>query len=433
MLCASRMAALPFLLISTSNSSPALCGWLADRSPNRRLPLLVGLLALGGATVMLCVGNSVGILVTGRVLQGLSAAVVWTVGLALLVDTVGQKDIGQMMGYVSMSMSLAILVAPLLGGVVYAKAGYYAVYYLAFALIFLDILLRIALVEKKVAAKWLQGPTTEISSHPSSSAIVQPNNLPPTQTSTLAVPTNPENPATRRSRLPPILSLLASRRLLAALWGCLVVAALTTAFDAVLPLRAQALFGFDSTGAGLLFLALVLPSFIAPVIGTLSDKYGPRWLTTFGLLLCGPLLVFLRFVDHEGIGQIVLLCALLAMVGLTLTMTMTPLLAEITYVVAAKEEKRPGIYGEKGAYAQAYALFNTSFAAGTLIGPLWAGFVSAQAGWGTMSWSLGLLSMVSAIPAAIWTGGLITRRKDVGKRWNHGADEKVNNENGVTA
>ena len=382
---------------------------------------------------MLCVGNSVGILVTGRVLQGLSAAVVWTVGLALLVDTVGQKDIGQMMGYVSMSMSLAILVAPLLGGVVYAKAGYYAVYYLAFALIFLDILLRIALVEKKVAAKWLQGPTTEISSHPSSSAIVQPNNLPPTQTSTLAVPTNPENPATRRSRLPPILSLLASRRLLAALWGCLVVAGLTTAFDAVLPLRAQALFGFDSTGAGLLFLALVLPSFIAPVIGTLSDKYGPRWLTTFGLLLCGPLLVFLRFVDHEGIGQIVLLCALLAMVGLTLTMTMTPLLAEITYVVAAKEEKRPGIYGEKGAYAQAYALFNTSFAAGTLIGPLWAGFVSAQAGWGTMSWSLGLLSMVSAIPAAIWTGGLITRRKDVGKRWNHGADEKVNNENGVTA
>ena len=433
MLCASRIAVLPFLLIATSNSSPALCGWLADKSPNRRLPLLVGLLALGGATVMLCVGNSVGILVTGRVLQGLSAAVVWTVGLALLVDTVGQKDIGQMMGYVSMSMSLAILVAPLLGGVVYAKAGYYAVYYLAFALIFLDILLRIALVEKKVAAKWLQGPTTEISSHPSSSAIVQPNNLPPTQTSTLAVPTNPENPATRRSRLPPILSLLASRRLLAALWGCLVVAALTTAFDAVLPLRAQALFGFDSTGAGLLFLALVLPSFIAPVIGTLSDKYGPRWLTTFGLLLCGPLLVFLRFVDHEGIGQIVLLCALLAMVGLTLTMTMTPLLAEITYVVAAKEEKRPGIYGEKGAYAQAYALFNTSFAAGTLIGPLWAGFVSAQAGWGTMSWSLGLLSMVSAIPAAIWTGGLITRRKDVGKRWNHGADEKVNNENGVTA
>ena len=382
---------------------------------------------------MLCVGNSVGILVTGRLLQGLSAAVVWTVGLALLVDTVGQKDIGQMMGYVSMSMSLAILVAPLLGGVVYARAGYYAVYYLAFGLIFLDILLRIALVEKKVAVKWLQEPTTENSSHTSSPAFVHPDNLPHTQTITLATPTNPEKLATKRSRLPPVLSLLASRRLLAALWGCLVVAGLTTAFDAVLPLRAQALFGFDSTGAGLLFLALVLPSFIAPVIGTLSDKYGPRWLTTFGLLLCGPLLVLLRFVDHEGIGQIVLLCALLAMVGLTLTMAMTPLLAEITYVVAAKEEKRPGIYGEKGAYAQAYALFNTSFAAGTLIGPLWAGFVSTQAGWGTMSWSLGLLSMVSAIPAAIWTGGLITRRKEAGKRWNHGADEKANNENGVTA
>ena len=433
MLCASRAAPLPLLLTATSNNFLALCGWLADKSPNRRLPLLVGLFALGGATVMLCVGNSVGILVTGRLLQGLAAAVVWTVGLALLVDTVGQEDIGQTMGYVSISMSLSILIAPLLGGVVYARAGYYAVYYLAFGVIFLDILLRLALVEKKVAAKWLQEPTTKNSSQKASAAIVHSDDLPPAQTSTLAALPSPEKPTPNRSRLPPVLTLLASRRLLAALWGCLVVAALTTAFDAVLPLRAQTLFGFDSTGAGLLFLALVVPSFIAPVLGTLSDKFGPRWLVTFGFLFCCPALVLLRFVDHEGVAQIVLLCALLAMQGLTLAMTTTPLLAEVTYVVAAKEAARPGVYGKKGAYAQAYSLFNASFAAGTLIGPLWAGFVSMQAGWGTMSWSLGLLSVVSAIPAAIWTGGLITERKEIGKRWNHGADDKVNKENGIMA
>ena len=54
-------------------------GWFADRSSSRRIPLLLGLLALGGATAMLCAGSSLPVLITGRALQGLSAAVVvWT-------------------------------------------------------------------------------------------------------------------------------------------------------------------------------------------------------------------------------------------------------------------------------------------------------------------------------------------------------------------
>jgi MFS family permease len=53
------------------------CGWLADRGASRRSPLLLGLLALLGSTVLLQVGNSTGILIAGRVLQGASAAVVY--------------------------------------------------------------------------------------------------------------------------------------------------------------------------------------------------------------------------------------------------------------------------------------------------------------------------------------------------------------------
>lgn len=53
-----------------------ICGWLADRSLSRRSPLLIGLLALLGATVLLNIGSSIGILIAGRVLQGTSAAVV---------------------------------------------------------------------------------------------------------------------------------------------------------------------------------------------------------------------------------------------------------------------------------------------------------------------------------------------------------------------
>jgi MFS family permease len=53
-----------------------ICGWLADRGASRRSPLLLGLFALLGSTILLNVGKSVGILIVGRVLQGASAAVV---------------------------------------------------------------------------------------------------------------------------------------------------------------------------------------------------------------------------------------------------------------------------------------------------------------------------------------------------------------------
>jgi MFS family permease len=110
-------------------SSP-FAGWYADRSSSRRLPLLFGLLALGGATVLLCLARTVALLVAGRILQGFSAAIVWTVGQALLVDTVGQKEIGQTLGWVSLSMSFGVLVAPLIGGVVYNKVNAISYYYL---------------------------------------------------------------------------------------------------------------------------------------------------------------------------------------------------------------------------------------------------------------------------------------------------------------
>jgi hypothetical protein len=38
-----------------------------------------------------------------------------------------------------------------------------------------------------------------------------------------------------------------------------------------------------------------------------------------------------------------------------------------------------------------------------------AGYVRTDAGWGTMSWSLGLFGLSAAIPCLIWTGGLITQ------------------------
>jgi MFS family permease len=187
---------------------------LLQRSTVRRKPLLLGLLALAGSTLLLCLGTTVALLVVGRLLQGISAAVVWSVGLALLVDTVG-KDVGQSMGYVSVAVSVGLLISPVIGGSVYAGAGYYAVYYIAFALLVCDIALRFVLIEKKVARQWLDAPADNQGTSGRASIDNGPGSDP-------AAGTAPSGGKTGR----PLLELAKSKRIIAVLLGVIFEAVL---------------------------------------------------------------------------------------------------------------------------------------------------------------------------------------------------------------
>lgn len=426
-----------------------ICGWFADRSHSRYWPLLLGILALAGATAMLCVGSSIAVLATGRVLQGISAAVVWVVGLALVVDTVGPDEVGQAMGFMGVSMSMALLVAPLLGGVVFAQAGYYAVFAMAFGLMVLDIFLRVVLIEKKIAVKWSSPERTE---EPKQKANTEEGNrtlVASVEMDAIAVNKGPHGQTIRHStdqpverpdlerqtsiksaaeeivaenapavvkrwfqRLPPVIFLLSSRRLLSALWACIIQATLLTAFDSILPLFVKDTFHWSSIGAGLIFLPIVIVSFLGPIVGWLTDKYGPRLFAIAGYILACPCLILLRLVKKNTMSDKVLLCALLALVGLSLTLVLTPMMAEITYAVEAKVRRHPpGRFGKNGAYAQAYSLFNVAWAAGCMIGPLLAGLVNQTNGWGTATLILGCVSVFTAIPVAIWTGGSIFKKR----------------------
>ena len=424
-------------------SSP-ICGWLADRSSSHRLPFILGLLALGGSTILLCLGSSILVLVLGRLFEGLSTAVIWTSGLALLVDTVGQKEIGKVMGWCSISINAAMLLGPLLGGIVFERSGYYAVFTMVFGVIFLDIVLRLVLVEKKIAAEWFCVTVAKkrywiklydtvakerywirLYDTAGTPRIAPSSEMEPISslgflemTETYDSDTDHQSTSAPRNtrffsihNLPPVITLLRSTRLLVALWGSLLQAAIFCAFDSVLPLFVHRTFGWNPTGAGLIFLPIVIPSLTAPLVGQMADKYGPRWLAAIGFVSALPFIVLLRLVTHHSLRQVVLLCVLLMLIGSSMNLAMIPLMAEITYVVKAKEKKTPRMFGKGGAYAQAYGLYFSSFAGGAAIGPIWARFIVERAGWGTMTWSLGLLSGLTAAPILICTGGLITERK----------------------
>jgi MFS family permease len=190
---------------------------------------------------MLHLGRHFSLFIVGRILQGVSSAVVWIVGLALIADTVRTDDIGHAMGYVFLAMSLGLLLGPLLGGIVYEKLGYNAVFIMAYILIAIDILLRLVAIEKKAAHQWLHTGTDTT------------RDVELTESAEAERPIESmveQNMNSGTKRVPSFMVLLHSASFLASLWGSVVLAILMTSFDAVLPLYVKETFNWTSLGAG---------------------------------------------------------------------------------------------------------------------------------------------------------------------------------------
>ncbi|KAK4178308.1 major facilitator superfamily domain-containing protein [Triangularia setosa] len=416
-------------------------GLYADHTSSRRWPLLLGLVALCASTLLLCLSKTIALLVVGRLLQGLSAAIVWSVGLALLVDTVG-KDIGYAMGYVTIAMSVGLLISPVIGGAVYDAAGYYAVFYIAFVIIACDIALRLVLVEKRVAryATTDNREDEEKQVQATSHAGADPATLPsPSRDGTssgcpaAALSTPAVNPAKH-----PHWELIKNRRMLAALLGIAIEACIVRlasadisprfAFDTVIPLYVKETFQWNSTAAGLIFICVMVPGFVSPIVGKLADKHGAKWFSVAGFALSIPPLVCLRFVTSNTMEHKVLLCALLTLLGVTLvTLANTPLMAEITYAIDEREAQQPGVWGEKGVYGIAYGLFTTAYALGGTIGSITAGYIQAGPGWGTTTWYCSVWAAAGAF-VSFWLGA---RPEDVPKSQRPADDQLPTSTSGV--
>ena len=212
---------------------------------------MAGLAALLGSTFMLCFGRTEAVLIVARVFQGISAAVVWTVGLALIVDTVGEARVGQAMAYASSAMSMGLILGPVLGGVLYDKRGYYAAFALAFALIGFDLVLRVILVEKKIAVRYENIESSTPRETPQSIKLQPIQPVQPPETNEISTRAPSPILSVRESRIPPVLRILKFPRLLVALFLSFVQALILSAFDATLPLYLNALFKFTALEAGL--------------------------------------------------------------------------------------------------------------------------------------------------------------------------------------
>ena len=358
-------------------SPPA--GIIADKLPARQLPFLLGLTALLAATVLLYLGQTVGVLILARALQGISAAVVWTIGLALLLDTVGSEKLGVTIGSIFGFISIGELAAPVLGGVVYDKAGYGAVFAMAFAMLALDFIMRLMVVEKKTAKKY----DSSIKIPGDLDQDPEDGNAEQEQTHGNAEDreggdANESDPLLSRNgksssensqwhikaeRVPgwvkklPILYCLSSPRLLVAELVAFMQATLLSTFDATIPTEAKSLFGFNSLSAGFLFAPLVLPYLLlGPVAGKLVDKYGPKYAAVIGFAWEVPALILLRIPSAGGKDQIISFCIFVALNGIGLAAIGPPSIVEASYVAEGYFNHNKEFFGGEGPYAQLYAI-----------------------------------------------------------------------------
>ncbi|KIW79849.1 hypothetical protein Z517_06464 [Fonsecaea pedrosoi CBS 271.37] len=423
------------LLACYAAASLAICpvaGYLADYFTLRRTTFILGLLVLAGSTMLLCIGSSMAPFVLGRLLQGASSAITWTTALTVAAETVDTSEVGRTMGFCSLGMSLAMLLGPILGGLLFQHHGYQSVYGLAFGLLAIDIIWRLLIMERNVDTQnidpqrwnyWTfdygddgtprivplgqRDEFFDVESLSWGTRTLQPEDSPGDTSS--AVTSQHINHALPKSAQWAII--LRDARLQVALWASLVQVTLIASLDAVLPLFVHRIFSWGPQGAGLIFIPVVIPSLLAICAGSIVDIVGPKWVVIAGFSAAAPSLLMLRLIEEDTVGQVVLLCALLLLLSTGLAFVGAPLMAEITFAVEAIEHTRPGAFGPRGPVAQAYAFYYVFVSGGLLIGPLWGGFVEKIAGWKTMTLTFALLSALMVVPTGIFTGGCIAMRR----------------------
>lgn len=381
-------------------------GIIADRLSNsRQLPFLIGLIALLLATLLLCLGQSVPVLAVARVLQGISAAVVWTIGLALVLDTVGPENLGKTIGSIFGFISIGELAAPVLGGVVYSKSGIKGVFGMGFGIFAVDFIMRILLIEKKTAAKYgatednreVDGNAENEEEQDGDGEAGEEDPLIKKQEEDHYKVPDGQSKAVRSF---PLLHCLKDPRLLTALLLALVQAALLGTYDATIPTIAQDYFGFTSLEAGLIFIALILPYVIGgPVAGWLVDKKGPKPAAVFGFGYLAPALILLRLVQPGGKQQLIVYCVILAFNGVGMAVIGSPSIVEASYVVSMYHKANPDFFGSNGPYAQLYGLNSMVFSLGLTLGPVISGLLKDTIGYGNMNLVVGRNSNPSCIEA----------------------------------
>lgn len=321
-----------------------LAGALADRFGRRRV-LAIGLVVMFGSSVLCASASSIDWLIAGRVAQGVGAALVTPISLALLNGTLQVADRAQGIGVWAGLSTLATTVGPYLGGWLVDHGSWRWVFLLNLPLIVLALValsqvpetsgerrsLSLDAVGAVLGVLGLGGviyALTESAGSGWSNARV----LVALVVGGLALVAL--LPAERRRRAPMLrLSLFESRQFDAInvvtvlLYGALAAAGYLLVIETELKL------GYSAAEAG----AALIPTsvvflLLSPFSGALVARVGPRWLMVAGIVLVAASQVWLADV-HPGSGYLGTILPAAIVRGVGLGLAVAPLTAAVLAAV----------------------------------------------------------------------------------------------------
>ena len=237
-------------------------------------------------------------------------------------------------------MNFGLLISPFLAGAIYERVGYFAVFAVILAIIAFNFCCGLAIVEKRVAVRWLKNSSLDdaapsgersstdpeaVSTNTSNSTLVDssreelgPQGLKSDEHSSL-LPFASRRKAFKQSwlasRFSKLAILLSSPRFNTAVYGGFIHTMLIVSFDTILPLYVIKTFHWGATGSGMIFLAITVPSLLSIFVGMLSDRYGARLTSLSGFALLTPSLTLLSLCQTNTVAIQALLILLLILIG----------------------------------------------------------------------------------------------------------------------
>jgi predicted MFS family arabinose efflux permease len=311
-------------------------GAISDRA-GRRAPMLAGLAALAGATLLFAYARDLPTLFAARLVQGAADATTWVVGFALIADLFPPEARGRVTGIILGGTSVAYMVGPSIGGWLYEMGGIRPP--------FLFVTGMAVLTAAAFAALRL-----------------------------------PEHRALREPV--PILQLLRDQQIVACGVIVLLMAATMTMFEPLFVLFLQDTLHVGPARVGTVFAAAALGNtFFHPLVGRMADAWGARRLSGIGLLVTAAVLPFVGRVwsFQSAIVLCLIQAAAFALIGAP----------SLTFMADATSEAGLGSFGT------AYGLYNAIWAVGLLGGPALGGYLYERMHFSTLA--LAWAAVVAAI------------------------------------
>lgn len=316
-------------------------GVISDKV-GRRGPMLWGILGLTLATLLFAFANTFWLLLICRILQGIAAAATWTAGLALLADFYPSKERGKVMG-IALS---GTLLGPTFGGWLYQLGGYMLPFFAAAGIALIDGLLRIFLLK--------------------------------------------EEPHRKEEDASGAWQLLKNRTLLLVVGAVVIGAAIPSVLESTFPMHLQNVFDASPGIIGLLFgVPSLAYAFAAPIVGSVSTKIGHPKTITIGLAITAVSLTLVVMPTTMWLQV-----AALGLIGISMGTVLAPTLPELADIAEQSQTQ---------AYGVTFAIYNTAYSVGMMLGPISSGAASDIFGLQLSYFAIAVMVLVYMLFFAIMT------------------------------